>query len=126
MGPDEVAPSLDDAAGGASLELTEFRCGGNAPDAAMPEDDEVTPRCILRTRGTADAVPPMVELTANLSHRHCGRQKSIPCDFTLRRGRKSWSVWWFINDERVKFLAEVTGDERISWQFVSRLEPWQP
>jgi hypothetical protein len=80
----------------------------------MPEDDEVTPRCIVRTRGAADGVPPMVELPANLSQCHCGRQKSIPCDFTLRRGRKSRSVWWFINDERVKFLAEVTGDERIS------------
>ena len=42
------------------------------------------------------------------------------------RGHKSRSVRCFINDERVKFLVEVTGDDRIGRQFVSRLVPWQP
>jgi hypothetical protein len=49
-----------------------------------------------------------------------------PATSLLRRGRKSRSVPWFINDERVKFLASVTGDDRISWRFLIRLEPWQP
>jgi hypothetical protein len=43
-----------------------------------------------------------------------------------RRGRKSRSVGCFINDERIKFLVEVAGDDRISWRFMSRPVPWQP
>ena len=50
-------------------------------------------------------------------------KNSTRCAFTPRRGHKSWSVRCFINDERVKFLVEVTGDDRISRQFVSRLVP---
>src|SRR6516225_11098793 len=35
-------------------------------------------RAVPRTRGVAGGIPPTVDLAANLSHRHCGRQKINP------------------------------------------------
>jgi hypothetical protein len=48
--------------------------------------------------------------------------KFNPLRLHSRRGYKSRSVRCFINDERVKFLVEVTGDDqRVP---VSQLVPW--
>jgi hypothetical protein len=77
-----------------------------------------------RARARRPRVSPA--FVANLSNRQCGRRQSIRRDFTPRRSHKSRSVRWSINDERVKFLVEITGDDRISWQLVNRLVPWQP